>query len=180
MDRYWLLSWTTYGTWLPGDQRGFVGELRDVTGGKIIHNTPGTPYDFDIAPLAEFSRSVMKGPPIYLIGEQAIAVLGQFQETSQHRHCELCAAAIMANHAHLVVGVPGDPDPAKLLNDYKAYASRALNRRWGKPSSDTWWTESGSRRILRSDQALLAAIRYVKNQANALVVWVNPKYETII
>ena len=25
MDRYWLLSNTCYGTWLPGKERGFVG-----------------------------------------------------------------------------------------------------------------------------------------------------------
>src|SRR5947209_816005 len=27
MDRYWFLTWTTYGTWLPGDARGFVGRV---------------------------------------------------------------------------------------------------------------------------------------------------------
>ena len=26
--RYWLLTWTTYGTWLPGDDRGFVSPVR--------------------------------------------------------------------------------------------------------------------------------------------------------
>ena len=24
----WLLTWTTYGTWLPGDNRGFMGYIR--------------------------------------------------------------------------------------------------------------------------------------------------------
>jgi hypothetical protein len=32
MDRFWLLTWTTYGTWLPGDERGFVSEVRDDSG----------------------------------------------------------------------------------------------------------------------------------------------------
>ncbi len=27
MDRYWFLTWTTYGPWLPGDRRGFVGPV---------------------------------------------------------------------------------------------------------------------------------------------------------
>jgi len=26
-DRHWLLTWTTYGTWLPGDARGFVSPI---------------------------------------------------------------------------------------------------------------------------------------------------------
>jgi hypothetical protein len=51
MDRFWLLTWTTYGSWLPGDRRGFVGKLRDETGRPIIHNEPGTPCDADMRPL---------------------------------------------------------------------------------------------------------------------------------
>ena len=27
-DRHWLLTWTTYGTWLPGDDRGSVVDSR--------------------------------------------------------------------------------------------------------------------------------------------------------
>ena len=47
MDRYWLLTWTTYGTWLPGDQRGFVSNVPNGSGPEVRHNIPGTPYDAD-------------------------------------------------------------------------------------------------------------------------------------
>ena len=43
MDRYWLLTWTTFGTWLPGDQRGFVGRERAADGRQSWLNVPGTP-----------------------------------------------------------------------------------------------------------------------------------------
>ena len=46
---------------------------------------------------------------------------------------ELLGVAVMAQHIHLVVGVGGDPDPEKIIGDFKSYGSRALNRRWGKP-----------------------------------------------
>ena len=78
----------------------------------------------------------------------------------------------MRNHIHLVVGVPDDPDPATLLRDFKAYASRALNRRWGKPTSGTWWTQSGSRRVLRGEPAVVAATEYVRSQRGAVVTWI--------
>jgi hypothetical protein len=29
MDRYWLLTSTTYDTWLPGDERGSVTRVKD-------------------------------------------------------------------------------------------------------------------------------------------------------
>ena len=32
----WLLTWTTYGTWLPGDERGFVGNVVEETANDAI------------------------------------------------------------------------------------------------------------------------------------------------
>ena len=43
VDRYWFLTWTTYGTWLPGDERGFVGVAPNQFGRMIMHNQPNTP-----------------------------------------------------------------------------------------------------------------------------------------
>src|SRR5690242_6610356 len=149
MDRYWLLTWTTYGTWLPGDRRGFVSDLRDAEGTKVRHNEPGTPCDADLLGLQHHSRSVMKAEPILLDVEQAHVLLEQLKETARFRGWSLIAVAIMANHVHLVVAVPGDPEPTTLLQSFKAYGSRALSRRFGKPPAETWRTESGSVRKLK-------------------------------
>jgi len=32
MERHWFLTWTTYGTWLPGDDRGFVCNVSSPDG----------------------------------------------------------------------------------------------------------------------------------------------------
>lgn len=172
MDRYWLLTSTTYGTWLPGDERGFVSNVREGPGPEVRHDAPGTPVDRNMPGLVASARAKLKGNPIYLNGEQAQTLLLQFQETTQYRGWLLLAVAIMANHFHLVVGVPGDPAPEDLLRDFKSYGSRALNRRWGKPTSGTWWTESGSRRILPNDSAIRKAIEYLRKQFNPLLIWV--------
>jgi REP element-mobilizing transposase RayT len=150
--------------------------MRDESGGKQLHNVPGTPIDADISSLEAYARQVMKGPPIYLVPEQAHALLDQLQETARYRHWHLLAVAIMANHTHVVVGAPGDPDPSDLLRDFKTYGSRALNRRWSKPLSGTWWTESGSKRKLPHEAALRAATRYVRHQARPLLIWVAEGY----
>src|SRR5205823_2059977 len=78
MNRYWLLTSTTYGTWLPGDARGFVSAVEDDPGPRIRHNVPGTPYDVDVPELRQSARTLLKGPPIYLVESQAIAVRDQF------------------------------------------------------------------------------------------------------
>jgi hypothetical protein len=41
MDRYWLTTWTTYGSRLPGDKQGFVGNVREADGTQATHNIPG-------------------------------------------------------------------------------------------------------------------------------------------
>lgn len=85
MDRYWLITWTMYGNWLPGDPRGFVSTVSDGKGGKAIHNLPGTPYDEDWELLnGAMIRSLIQ-PPIRLTKEQANAVFAQFQETATCR-----------------------------------------------------------------------------------------------
>src|SRR5262249_28466767 len=165
MDRSWLLTWTTYGTWLPGDSRGFVSNVRGEGGGGVRHNTPGTPCDADLPGLRRFARASLKGRPIYLAPEQAVVLLRQFQETAAYRGWTLLAAAIMSNHTHLVVAVPADPDPSELLGAFKSYGSRTLNALWGKPPGETWWTESGSKRKLLGESAVQAAVRYVQRQA---------------
>lgn len=179
MDRYWLLTSTTYGTWLPGDRRGFVGPFRNASGNRVIHHLPGEPYDRDMPALELAARRRLRGPPVHLTRPQAETLLAQFQQTAEYRHWLLVAAAIMNWHFHLVVGVEGDPEPERVLGDFKAYGSRVLNRCWGTPSSDTWWTTSGSKRKLANQFAVAAAVRYVQGQESPLVVWANPRFEEV-
>src|SRR5437016_11908741 len=121
MDRCWFLTWTTYGTWLPGDSRGFVSNIGDpATGKSVRHNLPTTEYDADQPGLRRYMQGQLLCPPIYLNADQARVVMSQFQETANHRKWFLLAAAVMANHAHVVVGVPGDPEPEDLLRDFKS------------------------------------------------------------
>lgn len=176
--RFWLLTNTYYGTWLPGDRRGSVASVHDVrpddpdTPFRFEHDTPGTPWEDEMPGLHRASEERMNGPPIFFDLDKAELVLAQFQETAAYRGHALHAVSVMVNHLHFVVQVPDDPDPSRLLADYKAYGSRALNRRYGKPPSETWWTTKGSKRKLKDDEALAAAINYVLyKQPSPLVVW---------
>jgi hypothetical protein len=176
--RSWLLSNTTYGSWLPGEARGSVTSVRDLrpddtlTPFRFEHDMPGEPWEGPIPGLHRSAQELMRGPPCYLSREQAEVVLAQFQETAKYRNWTLRAVAIMNNHFHIVVQVPGDPEPRKILADFKAYATRILNRRFGKPLSETWWTDKGSKRKLPDSRALAAADNYVLfKQPHPLVVW---------
>ncbi len=177
MERYWLLTNTCYGNWLPGDSRGFVGQVWEHREGddkkpRVRHSLHGTPYDERIPGLQQQAATLLKCPPIHLTLEQAQVLLQQFRETAIHRRWEILAIAIMYNHFHIVVGVPGDPSPAKILGDFKAWGTRTLSARFGEPPSKTWWTERGSKRKLDSQQAIGGGVDYVLyRQPSPLVVW---------
>lgn len=169
MDRYWLLTWTTYGTWLPGDSRGSVTTLLGPDGNRETYNCIGTDPAPPRADLRRFAAGKRSAEPAYLTSGQAGCVLQQFHETAAFRQWRLVAAAVLSNHCHLVVGVPGDPAPEKVLGDFKAYGTRRLNREFGQRR---WWTESGSTRKLADEGAVIAARGYVRNQTRPLATFV--------
>ena len=166
MQRGWLLTWTTYGTWLPGDPRGSVTRVRDqfTDRTRSEYDQFETPYLAQAPGLAHASRFAMKGSPTRLTREQAVVVAEDFESTVQYRNWSMIAGSVMANHVHLVVIAPETTRSEKLLQILKSYASRALNRRWELSPGSEWWTASGSRRPLRGDEAIDSASRYVRTQ----------------
>ena len=175
-DRFWFLTWTTYGTWLPGDDRGFVSNVADGNGPGKRRNIPGTEPAKKMRGLELMARDKMSSDAVYLTHEHARELLDQFHETAGYRRWDLAAVSIMRNHVHLVVGVSGDPEPETILGSFKSYGSRRLNRKFGRPASGTWWTAGGSRRPLRTESSVLAAIAYVRDQEYPLLVWVAEKW----
>ena len=178
--RYWFLTNTTYGTWLPGDPRGSVTSVRDrrdddpASATRIEHNQIGTPWEPSLPGLHIAAQSKLQCPPIYFDKPKCELLLDQFQETASVRKWSLQAVAIMSNHFHIVVAVVDDPDPHKILSDFKAYGSRRLNTHFGKPPSDTWWTTNGSKRKLQDEKHIVDTVNYVLyKQPNPLVVWSN-------
>ena len=61
MDRYWFLTWTTYGTWLPGDERGSVTSVRGGPCPRNEHDQYGTPYEPPMPALREAAEEALKG-----------------------------------------------------------------------------------------------------------------------
>ena len=171
IDRRWFLTWTTYGTWLPGDERGFTGTAENELGQIVNYNQFGTQPGSPNVPFRKFAEHLLKTKPIVLTYEEAQDLYRQFQETVRFRGWLILAVGIMHAHVHVIVGVPGDPKPEKLLNDLKAYGTRCLNEKSGRLASDTWWTTKGSKRKLECDIDVASSVQYVRQQPNPLLIW---------
>jgi REP element-mobilizing transposase RayT len=141
----YFLTWVTYGTWLPGDARGWL-EYRK--GWQLP----------DPAREAE-AAALMTEDACRLTREHRMAVEQQIAETCRHRGWQLHAVNCRSNHVHVVVSAPGTA-PKKVRTDLKAWATRRLKAQFD-PLRENWWAERGSSRYLYDEKSLEAAITYV-------------------
>jgi REP element-mobilizing transposase RayT len=150
----YFLTWVTYGTWLPGDKRGWVEHRR---GWQL----PDPVRELEAA--ARMSEGACR-----LSAEQRDAVQRQIAETCQHRGWHLHAVNCRTNHVHAVVSADRT-SPKKIRADLKAWATRCLkhqSRALANASGydgerENWWAERGSIRFLYDESSLEAAILYV-------------------
>lgn len=110
---------------------------------------------------AEIERRNMKESPYLLDAAARAMVLAAIQEVCVYRGWNLLAAHVRTNHVHVVV--EAEYRPEKPLRDFKAYASRALNRA-EETRRVNRWARHGSTRWLWKDQEVRDAIRYVVDE----------------
>ena len=170
---YLFITSTTYAQWLPGDERGFVSRVNSE-----IHNEYASPIDADVSWLKKYTASQLKGEPVLLNLEHAKVLFEQFQETVSYRCWKLHGVAIMPNHIHILLETSDDTEPESVARDLKSYGSRRLNKVFGKPQSETWWTTGNSLRRKTAD-SLPDVIRYIRQQHDALLVCNRSRYFTL-
>ena len=116
----------------------------------------------------------MKEQPYQLTRRRRAAVLQAIREVCTYRGWTLLAAHVRSNHVHLVV--IADERPERVLNDVKAYASRALNRTGLDHAPGKRWTHHCSTRYLWKAEHVRAAIQYVVSEQGApMAVWQRPE-----
>jgi len=147
----YFLTWTTYGTWLPGDERGWVerpGRFR-----------PPNPR------LQAVARSLLTEEPCVLNPDQRRLV-----EATIARHCtirgwHLHVVNCRTQHVHVVVTAPIDPE--KVRDQFKAWCTRHLKEQQRAGQAEAvrikWWAERGSQRWLNDEESLAEAIRYARD-----------------
>ena len=148
----YFITFTCYGTWLHGDDRGSVDE---------DHRKFDTPFVEANTARYESMRKKMKESPLFLIEEQRALVAAVIAEVCVFRNWTLHECNVRSNHVHVVVSSDADPD--KIMKDFKAYATKRLRESEEVEQSRTVWTEGGSTRYLWTETSLSAAMEYVRN-----------------
>jgi hypothetical protein len=131
-----LISWTCYGTWLPGDPRGYVSNtLLPERGFDRKQNIPGTAYTADDNYTRECARALQKSETVYLTPALALVAAQALVNAAKERGWRIVQGAIMANHVHIVVQDCPDEGPA-VRRILKGTSQNALSRHVGK--SQRW------------------------------------------
>jgi REP element-mobilizing transposase RayT len=147
------IIWTTYGTWLPGDARGWLKK-----------NTPGIQ---EPDPQRERqAREHMAQQAVLLTLPQRALVERTIRDHCRIRKWSLHAVSARSNHVHVVVTADHDPDD--VMGQFKAWCSRKLSDAAGLKSAVAvgagrrrWFTEGGDKEVIEREAYLQNAIRYV-------------------
>jgi REP element-mobilizing transposase RayT len=144
-----LVTFSCYGSHLPGDDRGSFDHLRR---GERRFMVPNAAFEDDC-------RRRMRQPPYVLATSAARAtVRDAIASVCRHRAGFLYALHVGANHVH---GVVESDSPRRVWNDCKAYATRCLRKAGLAGADQAVGTHGGSTPMIASAEGLRLAMRYV-------------------
>ena len=140
-----LITWTTYGTWMPGDLRGW---RKRKCGNQLPRPL-----------LAERCRKKMKGEAVLLEQHDRETVERACREHCHHRGWQLYAVNARTNHVHVVLAAV-DALPQKVRDQLKANCTGALRRQDQPLVVERTWTRGGDCEILDLEDDIESAIIY--------------------
>ena len=142
-----FITWSAYGTWLPGDSRGWV---------EYRHGWKLPDPIMELECMARMTEDACK----LTLFERGI-VEDQIAETCCYRHWTLLAINCRSNHLHCVLHASGTKHK-KIRMDLKAWCTRRLKEK-SNPTRENWWAERGSIRCVWDEDSLERVILYVND-----------------
>ncbi len=144
----YMVTWTTYGTWLQGDKRKYVKDGRTLPANE---------------PLANANKEALANEPVRFNRQHRKIVEDAIRQKAIQFGQEIYALAVRYNHLHLVVSYIPIPIDS-VVQHYKAAGLIAL-RKVGIHGKV--WTKGFNTRYCFDQQTLQQKIDYVsKNPKN--------------
>ena len=131
----YFLTWTCYGTWVHGDERGSV---------DAEHNAPGSPFLAPNPRRRSARKRQVRFSPCRLGREARETACRSIVDHCRMRGWTLHAVNVRSDHVHVVVSC--DVAPKTAMNQLKAWATRRLRESGFRERQEPVWTEGGSRR----------------------------------
>lgn len=133
-----MVTTTSYGTWLPGDARGYVAR------GQILPPNPR---------LHAYAKSLLAQPPVYFAPCQQIALFHAIRDAAEEFSYRLTDITVESWHLHWIVGHGYDP--------VDTMVGRLKNRMRQALTQGRIWTKGYCHRCLYTLHDLNTARQYI-------------------
>ena len=140
----YLITWTTYGSWLQGDERGYAKKGRTYPAKQSLADSNRQRLSKEAVKLSKKNQQIA-----------ANAILRKADQLNQ----KIYALAVTSRHIHIVADYIHKPI-GKVVSYYKNAAQSAL-RKTGL--SGRIWTKGFDKRYCFNEQSLRNRICYVKS-----------------
>ncbi len=147
----YLITFRTFGTWLPGDERYSVD--------RHGQNIWGTPLVAPNQNLYDAMKTEINHSPVKLNDVQRVNIEEAIRELCEKRQYHLHAINARTNHVHTVVTAQIKPE--RLADAFKAFATKKLREQKLVESELQVWSRGRSRRYLWKPRHVAQAIEYV-------------------
>ena len=141
----YFITWTTYGSWLPGDRRGW----RKANAGEQQPEPK----------LEEWCRDRMTEAEVLLSKDQRQKVEDVCRRHAGIRGWKLHAVSARSNHVH--IAVTADDASKKVRDQFKAKATRVLREPPNTITNDKLWTRGGDVEIVDGNDNLEQVVIYI-------------------
>jgi len=151
----YFITFSTYGTWLHGTEKGKGSVDRD-------HNGYATPFlEPDVNRQSDERNAMVQAP--YLLDEARREVVrNAIVALAEQKQWRLFALHVRSNHVHAVISADRDPD--RLMSELKARASKELTAAGFENSDRKRWTRHGSTLHLFDETTVREKIAYALHE----------------
>jgi len=139
----YMVTFTTYGTWLQGDTRGWVKDGNTYQVNRSIEEANRKNMQHPTARLTKRERDLVRE-----------AILGKARERKQ----KVCAISVWSNHIHIVLESDGCPI-SNVVQAYKNAATAALKK---NGFCGRVWTSGYDKRYCFDEESMRKRIEYVE------------------
>ena len=140
-----MLTWTTYGSWLQGDERGWVKNGRVLQPDIRLYLT---------------NKRKLKSKPVTLNESQRRLVKDAIFTEAERINHRICALAVCSNHVHIVAELCSE-SISRIVQRYKRISTYTLQKNGFKGKV---WTKGYDKRYCFDVKDLENVISYVSKQ----------------
>jgi REP element-mobilizing transposase RayT len=141
----YFITWNTYGSWLPGDSRGWRK--------RFSGDQPPNPR------LENWCRNQMNDAPLRLSEGDRQTVDDACKEHCRYRNWTLLAINVRTNHVHVIFN--SDAGPSVVRNQLKANCTRRLRTQKNPLDARQPWAKGADVELLDTDKDIENCVRYV-------------------